>query len=260
MRFTRSYEVPGPLGLSESWGAGGREPGPGLGSGHQWVPRRTPSPRSGACSKPTSFSSPSYFGCRRAESPFRERGRRRVPVFRPALPRVPLFSRRFAPSPRPKPTSFSSPSFFGRRCAESLFLARRTGGLGAFAQERVGPTGGLGAAAAPKRGTRRGAWAAARPRKGLGAAAAPKRGLGAGRGLNAARAGDAPSQTRGLNPRRAGGAADAHPRKLTPPPQAPPGMPPQAPLQAHHAQKSPGPHLSDPGLWGVPQRRSRATR
>ena len=104
----------------------------------------------------------------------------------------------------------------------------------------------------PHRGTRRSGGSKKGDSAQAATAARLEKGLGAGRGLNAARAGDAPSQTRGLNPRRAGGAADAH--------QAPPGMPPQAPLQAHHAQKSPGPHLSDPGLWGVPQRRSRATR
>ena len=80
-----------------------------------------------------------------------------------------------APNPARDAAPSSSPTFFGRRCAESPFLARRTGGLGAFAQEGVCPTGGLGAGRGSKRGTRRRVRPAAPSGGGLGAGRGSKR-------------------------------------------------------------------------------------
>ena len=90
----------------------------------------------------------------------------------------------------------------------------------------------------PHRGTRRSSGSKKGDSAQAATAARLEKGLGAGRGLNAAPCGRR-TQTRGLGAGHAGGAADAHHRKLTPPPQAPLGMPPTHPSRHTTHRRAP---------------------
>ena len=71
------------------------------------------------------------------------------------LPEPSPLARPLLESPSPARALLESHFFRAPLRRAPPFLARRTGGLDAFAQEGVGPTGGLGEGAGPERGTRR---------------------------------------------------------------------------------------------------------